>query len=445
MTTGHSTPRRRLRRIDWRHVAILYTREMRAAFREKTIVLNSVIIPIILYPLLLWSVFTGMLFVMGQTERLVSRVAVLDFPSGHPGLRRALERNDKLQLRPVTGPRASLEAQLRIGTLDAVLEFGPPGDEGAALNANFAARILYNQSRDRSAAASKRLSEILDAYREEWVLRESRKRGVGPEHWLVFDLAAQNVASGKEMGAFLLGLLLPIIFVVMVAIGCFYPAVDAVAGERERGTWETLVSTAANRRSIVAAKYLAVASLGGLAGLLNVVAVLVTVKPIFAPLLGEMGKKVEFSLPLAALPVLVLAAVLLAGFVAAGMMIFASFARTFKEGQAMITPFYLLIMLPVIFLQVPGLSLTPALALVPVVNLTLMVREAISGTLHGPLIGLTAAASFLAVAICIRLAAFILQFEDILTGSYSGSLWKFLRQRLCKRPSFPPPAPGSHL
>jgi len=191
----------------------------------------------------------------------------------------------------------------------------------------------------------------------------------------------------------------------------------------------------------VAAKYFSVASLGGLAGLLNVVAVLVTVKPIFGPILEEAGKTVEFALPLGAVPVLVLAAVLLAGFVAEGMMIFASFARTFKEGQAMITPFYLLIMLPVIFLQVPGLSLTPALALVPVVNITLMVREAISGTLQWPLIGLTTAASLLAVGACVRLAAFILQFEDILTGSYSGSLWKFSRERLLRRAACHPPVP----
>ena len=441
MTTGRLASLRELRRIDWRHVAILYRREMRAAFREKTIVLNSVVIPIVLYPFLLWSVFTGMLFVTGQTEKFVSRVVLIDFPEGHPALRRALERHEKLRLAPASGPKAWLEAQLQLGSLDAVLEFAPPEQAGAGLNANFAARILYNQSRERSVAASKRLSEILEVYREEWLLREARKRGVGAEHWLVFDLAAQNVASGKEMGAFLLGLLLPIIFVVMVAIGCFYPAVDAVAGERERGTWETLVSTAANRRSIVAAKYFSVASLGGLAGLLNVVAVLVTVKPIFGPILEEAGKTVEFALPLGAVPVLVLAAVLLAGFVAAGMMIFASFARTFKEGQAMITPFYLLIMLPVIFLQVPGLSLTPALALVPVVNITLMVREAISGTLQWPFIGLTTAASLLAVGACVRLAAFILQFEDILTGSYSGSLWKFSRERLLRRAACHPPVP----
>ena len=62
------------------------------------------------------------------------------------------------------------------------------------------------------------------------------------------------------------------------------------------------------------------------------------------------------------------------------MMLFAAFARTFKEGQAMITPFYMLILLPVVMLQAPGAKLSLSLALVPIANVTLMVREAVSGS-----------------------------------------------------------------
>lgn len=138
------------------------------------------------------------------------------------------------------------------------------------------------------------------------------------------------------MGSFLLGLMLPLLFVIMVAIGCFYPAVDAVAGERERQTWETLLSTAASRFSIITAKYLYVASMGGIAGFLNLVAMALTIKPILTPLMAKAGGSLDLTVPLATLPFIGVADVLLAGFVAAGMLLFAVFARTFKEGQAMI-------------------------------------------------------------------------------------------------------------
>jgi sodium transport system permease protein len=109
------------------------------------------------------------------------------------------------------------------------------------------------------------------------------------------------------------------------------------------------------------------------------------------------------------------------------------FARTFKEGQAMISPFYLLVVLPAVFLQTPGLKFSFPLALVPVVNLTLVVREAIGGVFHWPQIGVTLAVSMLLIAACLRLAAFILQFEDVVMGSYSGSFARFFRERVLRR------------
>ena len=209
------------------------------------------------------------------------------------------------------------------------------------------------------------MGTIIERYRGDWLKREARARGIEPASWEGFTVSTRNVASKKQMGAFILGLVLPLLFVVMVAMGCFYPAVDATAGERERNTWETLMSTAATRVSIVTAKYLYVTTMGGLAGILNLTAMALTMKPIFAPLMAKAGDAFNFSVPFAAIPVMALAALMLAGFVSAGMMIFASFARTFKEGQAMIMPFYLIILLPVMFLQTPGLKFTLPLAFMP--------------------------------------------------------------------------------
>ena len=77
--------------LAWRQVRILYLREMRAALREKTIVINSILIPLFLYPLILWAVFSGLVFVQGQTAGFVSRVRVPDWPRGHLALRRNFE------------------------------------------------------------------------------------------------------------------------------------------------------------------------------------------------------------------------------------------------------------------------------------------------------------------------------------------------------------------
>lgn len=427
------SPSTRPAKWNWSHVGILYRREMRAAFRERTIIINSILTPLFLYPLLLWIAFTGLTYISGQTEGFKPRVAVVDWPASHPGLRRSLELDGGFELVFVRAPRAVLSRQIQQGRLDAVVEFLPPTNGAAALPGNFEAHISFDKSKESSEAARERLQTAINQYRSKWLKREARARGIDAATWQVFTISSRNMASGGQMGAFALGLMLPVIFVVMVAVGCFYPAVDALAGERERSTWETLMSTAANRLSIVIAKYLYVVSFGGLAGALNLLAVLVTFKPILAPLFERAGQTLEMSLPFSAIPVLAIAALLLAGFVAAGMMIFGCFARTFREGQAMITPFYLLILVPVVFLQVPGLKLSASVALLPVLNLTLMVREALGGTLSWGPIAITLVASGAAILVCLRLAGFILRFEDVVSGAYSGSFGRFFKQRILKR------------
>jgi sodium transport system permease protein len=432
MTHSAPNPNTAPQGLRWDQVRILYLREMRAALREKTIVLNSVLIPIFLYPFLMWAVFTGLTFVMGQTESFSSRVVVSGWPANHPKLRLNLERDEQLQLVEDKISPDTLSARIKAGQLDAALEFLPADKTNALLADNFQVRIAVDQSKDRSGQARTRLSDLIDSYRRDWLRREAKHRGVDAAAWQGFALATRNVASNKEMGAFIMGLLAPVIFVVMVAIGCFYPAVDATAGERERNTWETLMSTAASRLSVVTAKYLYVATLGAVAGLLNLLAVILTVKPIFGPLFAQAGRSIEYTIPMAALPLALIAGLLLAGFVAAGMMMFAAFARTFKEGQSMITPFYMLILVPVVFLQAPGLHFSLALACVPIVNLTLMIREVVTGTFHWPAIVVSFLVSLILIALCLRLASYILKFEDVMTGSYGGSFGRFFKERVLR-------------
>jgi sodium transport system permease protein len=420
-----------LPRWDWRQIGLLYWRETRTALRERSIVTNSILIPLCLYPFLLWVMFTGFMFVEGQTEGFVSRVAVRQWPQNHPGLNTMLSRHEDIKLLDNAGISADAEAALRAGKVELVVDFVPVANSKTnAASGSFQVLLLCDESKDRSVKARKRFLEAMDVYRDHWLAREARKRGITPEQWMGFTYEVRNVATDRQMGAFLAGMMLPMLFVIMVSVGCFYPAIDSVAGERERHTWETLMTTSANRLNIAVAKYLYVTSFGGLAGLLNILAVSLTMKPLLGSIMEKAGESLSFSIPLGAIPLIVLGGVLLAGFVAAGMMIFASFASTFKEGQAMATPFYLLVILPGMLLQMPGIHLTPALACVPVINVTLMIRAAIQGEYPWLSILITVGASLLVTAACIRFASWILQFEEVVSGSFGGGLSQFLKKRL---------------
>ncbi|HPW56399.1 MAG: hypothetical protein KA072_00675 [Thermoanaerobaculaceae bacterium] len=75
-----------------RQIRVLWAREMRAALRERSIVVNSILVPVLLYPAILWAAFTGITFVQGQTEEMTAHVAVAMWAiwrlrTPYPGLR----------------------------------------------------------------------------------------------------------------------------------------------------------------------------------------------------------------------------------------------------------------------------------------------------------------------------------------------------------------------
>ncbi len=411
---------------------MLYGRELRSALRERAIVVNSILLPIFMYPLILWLMFSAIVLVEGLSEGFVSRVVLINLPPQHGELRDTLAAMESVELQVEPASPEAARARVRDGELDALVEFLPPSPESGAalLPDNFRIRLSYDRSEERSRRARSRVETVVGRYRDRWLEREALSLNVSREQLEQFRVERRNVSSETQMGAFLLSQMIPLFLVIMVALGCFYPAIDSTAGERERSTWETLMSVSASRLSIVTAKYLYVATLGLTAGILNVIAVMVSIGAVLRPILGRRSEAFQFSIPLSAVPVMIIGAVALALFFAAAMMILASFARKFKEGQAMIMPVYLLVLIPMFLTGAPDMHLTPALGLVPIANIALMIKDAINEELRWLLVGETLLVVLLLVGLCLWIARSVLQFEDFLLGSYDGSFWKFTRDRM---------------
>ena len=424
--------------MDWTTIRLLYLSELRSALRERSVLINGILIPLLLYPLMMWVMFSGILFVTARFESFASRVEIAGLPDEHRGLLERLEEDEgRIEITEIEAPptptaayREEVESRLLAGELDAALIFetsvDPPG--------NAAVSLLSNGSSDQSQAARGRLERALSAERSAWLDRIAEQHGLEGDEWQVFDVRSNNLATGRQMGQFVMGMMIPLFFVLMIANGCVYPAIDSTAGERERNTWETTSTLATRRIHIVAAKYLYVATMGIVAGALNAAAMVLSFRSFLGPLLARIGggdgSGFAFELPLASLPVLLLTAVLLGALVAAAMMILAAFARTFKEGQSMVTPVILLVIFPVLLLNDPSMTFTPALAGIPVVNVVLLLRQAIAGNVLWLQLGVTVLANAAAIAACLWLASRILRVEEIATGSFEGNLFQFLRQRL---------------
>src|SRR5439155_7707760 len=123
---GHAltpAPRPPTRTVRDSAVLVLYRKEMLSALRERSIVLNSVLIPIFLYPVMLWFLFTGLSFAEGLAEGTRSRVSVHGLAPEHAEVLDSLAALSSIELVPAPATVEESEARLARGELDAVAEF----------------------------------------------------------------------------------------------------------------------------------------------------------------------------------------------------------------------------------------------------------------------------------------------------------------------------------
>ena len=233
--------------FDWRDVQILYLREMKSALRERNIVVNSILLPVFLYPLLLWLVYTGISFVGGQTEGFASRVMLKNLAAAHPILRDELAKTERVEIRNPHDPIADI----RSGNLDALIEFRAVDSGSTREPGNFSVLITFDESKDRSRIARDRVKDRIARFRDYFLREEASRLGVKGATLQQFWVESKNVATSRQMGQFILGLMLPVFLIIMLSVGCMYPAIDSTAGEREKSTWETLMTVATARENLV--------------------------------------------------------------------------------------------------------------------------------------------------------------------------------------------------
>ncbi len=396
----------------WRIVRIVAAKELRETLRDRRTLVVMVIVPILLYPLLFVLMEQLALFGQRSLEQRASTVAIV---GGEGTGARAFLASDS-SLRLVRADSVST-ADVREGRVDAVLRLSPAA-ESAGDTATASARLIFDESRDRSRHARDVVRERLDAWSDTLLARRLAGRGLPSSFAAPLAVEHRSVATAERLGGYTLGRILPMILVLMTVLGAFYPAIDLAAGEKERGTLETLLTVPASPRAIVAGKFVAVAAIGLGAAVLNLASMVLTFQSGLFQFARAMEMKV--SLPFGSLLVVLAGLIPLAVLFSALFLGIAVRSQSFKEAQSALTPVYLASFLPTLLATMPGIEFTPALALVPVAGPAFLFRALLGGeTPFVPaLLALLSTAAYAAVAL--RFAARAFGREEVLFGSGWG-------------------------
>jgi sodium transport system permease protein len=254
--------------------------------------------------------------------------------------------------------------------------------------------------------------------REKTVEGRLADRGLAPDLIKPFEVRRQNVAPPEKVGGNIIGGLIPYIIIILCFTGAMYPAIDLTAGEKERGTMETLLCSPVNRVNIVLGKFLMVMTASVATIALTLVSTATSIIIGGTMLLGGGGAAKAGGARAAAggfIPVIDPAGILgvflmiapVAMFFAALLLTIALFAKSYKEAQSYISPMIIVVIMPAMMGMLPGVELTAKTALVPILNLSLVCKEMLSGVWHWPYIALifvsTCVYAAAAVALCVRM------------------------------------------
>ncbi len=237
--------------------------------------------------------------------------------------------------------------------------------------------ILQNSADEKSMVASNRVKEAISAWEEE-ILEDRLAHAKLPRTFAEpVQVEKLDLAEDKQLSAFVWSKMFPALLVIMAVTGAFYPAVDLAAGEKERGTMETLLICPASRTEIVMGKFFTVMLFSISTAILNLISMGLTGKYVSSIANSGAFSKIG-SLqppPMASLLWIAVLLVPLSALFSAMCLALATFARSTKEGQYYLTPLLMVTMGLTMFCLSPGIEINPFYSVMPVVGAALLLKE----------------------------------------------------------------------
>lgn len=360
---------------------VLLVKEIKHLFRDTKTIVQTVVVPTFITPLLIGAIFWYVGSIATEETKKTYEISV--YSSADSLLIDNLNDSDRLAITK----EGSLEAVIEAVTFDKS-EIGLVFDDSFVddLKSNNSAQLtIYSKDIDTFSQAKSIVSNIVDDYEES--IRNNRLELLNLDENYVnpITINEEDLTTEEESAGSIFGALLALFFVMYVISGSMYPAIDLGAGEKERGTMETLISTNISSVDIIIGKMLSVTSSAILTATFSMLGFAIPILVIFL-FYADSVNEYLFGLlsaivnPVALIGVFVLI-IPLSVFMGAFLLAISVYAKTPKEAGLLLGNVLIVFIIPCyVPLINPGLELDFVGALIPCYNLALITNNLIAGT-----------------------------------------------------------------
>ncbi len=364
-------------------ILTIYLKEMKEVLRDRKTLIFMVALPILVVPVLM-NVMIGFIVKAekkAQTETLTFAI----FGAEHlPDLAKAFSEEEGFEKVNIPTQEAIASA-IEENKIKFGLVIPQAAREQLESGEQVAVQFYYNNASVTSKVKN-RAGKVIRVFGERY--RSERLAGLGldtpqeQKHLLnPITIEEHNTADMREVLGERVGGMLPYLFIIFCFMGALYPAIDLGAGEKERGTLETLLLAPIPRFQIVLGKFFVIFTTGVTAALLCLTSMGVMLAAKGQEITGELG---EVIASVSVVDLVLIAAMLIptAAMFAALLLSVSIYAKSFKEASAYCGPLNFLVIVPAFIAMLPIVKLDWYWAMVPITNISLAIKELIKGTMN---------------------------------------------------------------
>ncbi len=403
--------------MRWNFIARVTGKEILSTLRDRRTLVTSIVLPLVMIPLFLigFPLVIGNTFQREQQERRQT-VGVVGLQNVPATLKKILETDQPgatgVNLTEVTDANKAVQD----GTVEAAIVV--PKLPGSAGGKPVPIEVHFKQSSQRAQLIFSKLENAIQAYSGELVQAKLAEFKLPPQTLTPVIAAPVNADNAAERASGAFAFLIPMFIMQWILIGGQATAIDATAGEKERGTLEALLVTPISRLEVVVGKLLAVVGFSVMSTVFSMIGLVLTGLIAAVVLPSQLGKGANgdrlatafggnLSLSPGGFLQLLIVSLTVAVMIGALLLAICIFARSFKEAQTYIAPLGILIVIPAVFLQFADfVSRGTGLYSIPLVGSMLVILDVVKGVLNwshaGTAIIVNLAVAAVAVALALR-------------------------------------------
>jgi sodium transport system permease protein len=400
------------------NIGTVYRKELIDSMRDRRTLISTLLVPLLLFPLMSVG-FIGLAEILEKkAEEEIPKVMLLG-GADSPQLVQELQASKRMEVLPATPDWKDKIINKEVRSAIAI----PDGFEASLTQQDPKTIEIYKYRGELKSSISADAAESsLKAYRDKVVETRLDANHVPASVLTPFLIRQENVAPAEKVGGTAFGGIIGYMVILLCLTGGMYPAMDLTAGEKERGTMETILSSPISRLDLVMGKFFLVLTASLVTAALSVLSMGIsfwgvqqltvfdaTKNPDAAAMQMHIGLSAVLSVFLMALPLAVL--------FSAGLITISLFAKSYKEAQSYISPLMIVVIVPAVAAMLPGVELTTKLALIPILNVSLLCKELVTGTYHWNFIALIFLSTCVYAAAALFLAVQMFQREDVLFRS----------------------------